>query len=78
MEFKSGERINRSVKKPGILAFSAMMLSPNGTSFQFDFENDLLPLVLSPEKRKIYSSFSKPFITSLNMPGRKCNGIVEE
>lgn len=38
--------------KNRMLAFSAMMLSPNGTSFQFDFENDLLAMVLSPEKRK--------------------------
>lgn len=38
--------------KNRMLAFAAMMLSPNGISFQFDFDKDLLPMVLSPEKRK--------------------------
>lgn len=38
--------------KNRMIAFSAMILSPNGISFQFDFEHDLLPMVLKPEMRK--------------------------
>lgn len=58
--------------KNRMIAFSAMILSPNGISFQFDFEHDLLPLVLKPETRKnLYLIFKESVNNIVKHSGAK-------
>lgn len=62
--------------KNRMLAFAAMILSPNGISFRFDFDEDLLPMILSPEKRKNLFLIFKEAIHNIVKHAKATNVLV--